>query len=88
MSVSKTASNLVQLQPQDDDLLIVQKAKDLSKDVNHLNNELLGTMNPIDAVALNIEEYTLLKEFRDSKLNYRLERVRTIRNKMKKMFEV
>jgi len=88
MSVFKTASSLPQVPQQvnDMDLLIVNKAKQIASEVNQLNTELIGNITPLDAVAQNIEEIAMLKEFRQSKYNYRIEKIKLLKDRFVKTF--
>ena len=82
MSVSKTSTNVLQIG--ENDLLIISKAKQIASEVNSLNTDLIGNVEPIECVAQSIEEITVLKEMRMSKYNYRLERIKTLKRKVNK----
>lgn len=87
MSVLKAASNL-QPKMEDDDVLLVLKAKEMANEVNMLNTELLGQLRPLDAIAQSLEEMTLLVEFRRSKFNFKLEKIKALKQKFNKSFGV
>ena len=87
MSVFKTASTVPQSsQLSENDLAIVARAKQIANEVNQLNTDLIGNITPLDAVAQNIEEITMLKEFRMSKYNYRMEKIKLLKDRFNKTF--
>lgn len=86
MSVQKTASSFQQLS--DEESSILQKCKEIANEVNKLDTELLGKMTPLDAVVSSIEEYALVKEFRASKMVYKLEKVKFLKEKIGKMLKI
>ena len=83
MSVFKTPT-CQQLTEQD--LKILSTCKELANEVNQLNTDLLGNITPLDAVAQNIEEMAMLKEFRMSKYNYRMKKLKLLKNRLSKSF--
>lgn len=89
MSAQKTVSSLLQQQERDDeDHQVLKRAHCVANDVNEMNTELLGNVRPIDVVAQNFEEVAILKEFRCSKMNFKLEKIKFLKSKMSKSFGV
>ena len=84
MSVLKTQSSVPQLSEMEVEIL--RKAKAVANEVNQLNTDLIGNITPLDAVAQNIEEISVLKELRVSKYNYRMEKIKLLKERMQKAF--
>jgi DNA anti-recombination protein RmuC len=85
MSALKMASTVNQLS--ENEMEILKRAKELSNEVNRLNTSLIGSVNPLDTVAQNIEEMVVLLELRHSKYNYRMEKIKLLKNKFSKTFQ-
>lgn len=86
MSVFKTQSSVQQSQLSEQEVEILKRAKQLANEVNTLNCDLIGNITPLDAVAQNLEEMTMLKEFRMSKYNYRMEKIKLLKDRFSKTF--
>lgn len=69
-----------------EDKNIIDTAKKVSEEVNMLNTELLGIVQPIDMVAKNIEEVVILQEFRAYRNNFRIERIKSLKHRFMKIF--
>jgi hypothetical protein len=74
------------VQISESDLAILARAKQIASEVNQLNTDLIGNISPLDTVAQSIEEVAVLKEFRMSKYNYRMEKIKSLKNKFNKTF--
>jgi len=84
MSIQKQ-SNLPQLS--DTDQLILNKTKDVATEANLLQSDLFKPTSPYDCVCQSLDELTVLQEFRQSKFNYKIERLKQLKNKMSKSFQ-
>lgn len=80
MSVYKTSSTL-KFDEQDSE--IVEKAKKTAKSMNKLKIELV---KPVDTVAEDVEEMVILLEYRKSKTNQKLEKIKTLKKRFSKVF--
>lgn len=82
MSVSKLLPNL----PKDDTNPYLQKAQEVMNEANELQSELLGTVRLMDCIVQNLDELALLQEFRRSKYNVKLEKIKALKSRFNKSF--
>lgn len=70
----------------EEDRMIIQQAHRISNEVMKLRSEIVGEATPIECVCESVEEFTMLKEFRASKYNYRMERIKVLQKRFTKTF--
>ena len=87
MSACKISSNLQSLTEMD--ITILNRAKQVANEVNSFssNTDLLGLVSPLECIAQNIEEITVLKEMRNSKYNTQVKKIKLLKGKMNRTFK-
>lgn len=85
MSVFKTTSSHTSFT--ESDMLVMARAKKIADEVNQLRTDLMGVITPLDAVAQNVKEVALLQEFRYSRYNTKLDKIKTLKQRFSKTFK-
>jgi hypothetical protein len=83
MSAQKISSNLG-FQPED--MAILKTINDVLEEASSYA-DVIGSVTKHDCVAQNLEEITMLVEFRRSKFNYRLNKINTLKKQINKSFK-
>lgn len=67
---------------------MLKRSRQLAKEVNRLaaTSEMIHPIEQFETVALCVEEMVMLLEFRLSKYNYRMDKIKLLKDRWKRIF--